>query len=244
MRTTRLSAEAVGVIILGPLLSGALWWSGAEEPPSSHGALVIGVGNYPGLKNPPAGKCAAPGSPEGEPTFNVPFAKADAHDVAHALEGYGYRVVRLVGPNATHRKVETALRDLALQTSDTLLIFFSGHGGTTPSGGLGSIYLSDDDFSPSVGPVGVSMTEILTLLRKKTAAKAALLIIDACYSSALADWKNAPADVQTYWRREWDRMLGVGILASSGPKQSSFALGDCSNSVFTRHLLDALKHTA
>ena len=208
----------------------------AEDFATGH-AIVIGVANYRNVKRLP------------EAVLN------DARDVAAVLRSNancGYEpcnVHLLLDGDATLERIRAALATVAKTSrpEDTVVIFFSGHG---------ALLGDPDDPESALLPVecdgrtldstSLSETEFSSALRG-FAAKRLLVLIDACHSAGAGSFKgNGAEELQSlgYSEKSLGRLAqGTGrvLIASSRASEVSWVLPNARNSVFTSHLLDALR---
>ena len=211
----------------------------APLPPSGQfeqgHALLIGVANYPYV-------CPLP-----ETVLN------DARDLGSllieaAICGYpSKQVVALLDDQATGNRIRTALADLAARTGpdDTAVVFFSGHGAqkmgvTTPQEYL----LPYDCHSHNLPGTAISGEEMTAMLRQIKAGRL-LVLLDSCHSEGAGDPKGLEAQIKAGLSDDYFRMLAQGkgrvVIASSRADELSWTLGGMNNSLFTHHLLEALR---
>ncbi len=199
-------------------------------------AIVIGVANYRNVSGLP------------EAVLN------DARDVAAVLRsnaycGYEPRNVHvLLDGDATLERIRAALATVAKTSrrEDTVVIFFSGHGAL-----LGDPVDPESALLPvecdgrTLDSTSLSEAEFSSALRG-FAAKRLLVLIDACHSAGAGSFKGRGAELQSfgYSEKSLGRLAqGVGrvLIASSRASEKSWVLPKARNSVFTSHLLDALR---
>lgn len=198
-------------------------------------ALVVGIAQY-------------------EHVTPLPLAvHNDAHAVAQLLSdprycGYAPGHVRLlIDAEATRSALETALRDLALQTTrtSTVLIYFSGHGGQSAAGA----YLLPVDArlgSEQVLAETALSAEALTVALRAIPAHQLIVLLDCCFAGGLGQPKDAEGAAFTYGLTNTDYVrLGTGsgrvILAAARADQPAWIQTDAPHSLFTRCLLDGLR---
>jgi hypothetical protein len=135
-------------------------------PLPAYHALIIGINNYAHW-----GRLRRP--------------VQDARTLAALLRGhYGFSQVRmLLDEQATLPAITTALDDLLeLKSSDSLLIFFAGHGEYNPQ-------LDDGYWVPQEGRLGVRSdylhNAVLARYIQRMEARHVLVVADACYSGSL-----------------------------------------------------------
>ncbi len=203
-------------------------------------AIVIGVANYRNV----------PGLPEA--VLN------DARDVATVLKSDAYcgydacNVHLLLDGDATLERIRATLATVAKASGpdDTVVVFFSGHGArlgdpADPESAL----LSVECDAQKLGTTSLSEAEFSSALQRFVAQRL-LVFIDACHSGGAGSFKG---------RREGE-LLGLGysekslgrlaqgtgrvLIASSRVSEESLVFPNARNSVFTSHLLDALRGRA
>lgn len=202
-------------------------------------ALVVGVANYNEV------------SPLPEAVLN------DARDITSALTSSQYcgfqptNVRVLLDDQATLGAIRSALNELAAESSpeDTVLIFFSGHGGrvqdaTGETSALIPVDCSFNDLQATTLPEAEFSKALAAI-----PAKRLLVFIDACHSGGAGSLKGfGPEQLQPgFSEKSLERLAqGAGrvIIASSRASETSLVLGGARNSVFTQHLLEALKGEA
>lgn len=199
-------------------------------------ALVIGVGEYKSL------------SALGPEPVN------DAEELAKILVSAnhcGYprdNVQVLINADANRSAITNGLKRLAANArdSDTVIVYFSGHGAQRVSGPDIGTYLCPPEFD-SYRPreTGIESEELSDLL-KQIPAERLLVLIDACHSGAAARLKGSVEDV-TKWVFGGPKLeaLAVGkgrvIISASAANEESLILGIHRNSLFTHFLLEGLK---
>jgi hypothetical protein len=196
-------------------------------------ALVIGVANYLHVRKLPNS------------------VLDDARDVAELLRSAdfcGYpptNVELLLDSDATRDGIRKALARLAQASAgdETVVLYFSGHGGRTPTGE----YLIPFDCDPKdVAGTALSGAELTTLLSAVRVERLAVLL-DACHSSGTAELKSLdPAEgIKAGLSEDAYNLLAHGkgrvMMASCRADETSVVLGGMRNSLFTHHLLDALR---
>ena len=203
-------------------------------------AIVVGVASYRNL------------SPLPHAVVN------DARDVAELLTSKTYcgydelNVHLLVDSDATLKRIRDALATVAVtcRPDDTVIIFFSGHGARLGnSADPVSALLPVDCEIGKLGATSLSETEFSSSLQRLMARRL-LILIDACHSGGAGSFKDIGAGRRPdlgYSEKSLDRLAqGTGrvLIASSRSSEKSWVLPDARNSVFTSHLLDALRGRA
>ena len=191
-------------------------------------ALVVGINDY---------TCAPP----------LGYAVNDASGVVACLEPLGFpqeNATLLTDSDATRERILGELAGLRAKvgSDDRVLFFFAGHG-HTETGHRGEVgFLVPSDGVPANLQTLIRWDD-LTRIAELIPAKHALFIMDACYGG-LAVTRSAGGrqrflkDILSRYVRQ---VLAAGkadqvVADSGGPRPE--------NSVFTGHLLDALKGAA
>ncbi len=201
-------------------------------------ALIIGIANYPHVSPLPAA------------------VLKDARDVASVIksEQCGYeaeKVKLLIDEEATADAIRSGLSDLAERANgdDTVVIFFSGHGGESETGADAGNYLIPFDCDTgNLAETAIAGNELTDFFRQIQSERL-LVIFDCCYAGGTANPKDAlfsPQDafLKSYSEETYDRLAqgkGRVIIASSRPDQVSLLLSGMDNSLFTHYLLEALR---
>jgi hypothetical protein len=171
-------------------------------------ALIVGINNYPSS---PLRGCIN-----------------DASGVAAILETNGDGSpnfdVRLETDVPTKSELKTMIVELFSGNSDTVLLYFSGHGFLNEIGG----YLVTPD--PAKYDEGISMDEIL-VLANQSKSKDKIIILDCCHSGTLG--------TPTIGGGVSQLQEGVSILTASRDDETSLEING--HGVFTNLLLDALQ---
>ncbi len=200
-------------------------------------AIVIGVANYRNVL------------PLPEAVLN------DAKDVAAVLKSSAYcgyephNVHLLLDADATLKQIRKALATVAKNSGphDTVVIFFSGHGArlgdpADPESALLPVECDEQKLHAT----SLSEAEFSAALRRFTARRL-LVLIDACHSGDAGNLKGHPGGESPtfgYSEKSLGRLAqGIGriLIASCRGSEESWVLPNARNSVFTSHLLDALR---
>ena len=200
-------------------------------------ALIIGVANYENVDRLP------------------PTVLKDAQDFANLLRspdycGYAAAAVRvLLDREASCEAIRRELKALTVPSagSGTVLIFFSGHGGRISSGPATGNYLLPYDFDPArPRATGIDSDELTSVLTTIPATRL-VVFLDACHSGGTGNAKSnevAPGLKVGLDERTYEKLAeGAGrvIVASSKADEYSYVLAGMANSLFTHHLLQALR---
>ncbi len=203
-------------------------------------ALVIGVANYPRVRS------------LSEAVLN------DARDIVATLTDLAIcaypavHVTRLLDGEATGEAIRTALTDLANRTGsdDTVVVFFSGHGGHDGGGGVeAQQYLLPYDCDPSdLSGSAISGEEMTGLLRNIKAARL-LALFDSCHSGGAgeprgaAQYKLKPGLAESYYA-SLAQGQGRVVIAACRANEYAWELKGMRNGLFTHYLLQALRGQA
>jgi WD40 repeat protein len=171
----------------------------------SRDALVVGINQYPFLKDTPTSKAK-----------HLVSAANNAEAIAQRLEEYGdFRVRRL--PEALQgeqRQVASeglvksdTLEDAIIQLfnpvgasiPETALLYFIGHGLRKNRGGVTEGFLASSDVAPRKNQWGVSLRWLRELLQKSP-VKQQIVWLDCCYSGELFNF--AQADLGTSLQKQ------------------------------------------
>jgi uncharacterized caspase-like protein len=129
-----------------------------------------------------------------------------------------------------------------VEPGDMVVIYISTHG--TPSDvdkGHRNYIVAHDTDAGDLYPSGVDMDEIYARIKDGVPSDRVLIVLDTCYSGAGVPGGKG---LVRYSNFNMDRVpLGKGhlIISSSSNNQRSWESKSGKNSVFTRHLIDALK---
>ena len=212
-----------------PLESKAPRWNGY--------ALVIAIANYQTVSRLPAA------------------VQNDARDVQAALispSHCGYpptNVKLLLDGEATLAEIRAQLSWLAgvAGPDDSVVIYFSGHGARLSGiGGHQSALIPVDAAINDLHSSSISETELSVALKAIQSARL-LILLDACHSGGAVAFKNSqgPEVFESGFDEKSLQHLaeGVGrvVIASSRSTETSLVMPGAPNSVFTQHLLEALK---
>jgi len=204
-------------------------------------ALIIGVGDYSHSR-----------------FASLPATVRDAEAIAAVLTDpncCGYppdNVQLLTGKWATADNIRTAFRSLAKATTpeSTAFIYFSGHGGRALENGVRRTYLCPREADPEDLPhTAISGDEFSGLLSAIPARKL-LVMLDACHAAGSAELKAADGTV--VWKvglpdayyEVLSRGTGRVVIASSRENQFSYVRPQGDLSLFTHHLVQALRGKA
>lgn len=180
----------------------------------------------------------------------------DAREVTAVLTspahcGYDPKnVTTLLDSEATLGAIRRELSTLASRAKpdDTVLIFFSGHGARLgdPNGPESALIPVDCD-PGDVSATVLLETELSSLLADIKAQRL-VVFIDACHSGGAGRFKAVDNIAGLgFSEKSLDRLAqGTGrvLIASSRASETSLVFPGASNSLFTEHLVDALRGAA
>lgn len=200
-------------------------------------ALIIGVADY-------------------QKFGSLPEAVAhDASDFAALLCDSNYcgypsdQVEVLLNEQATKKEIVDRLHVLAEQArpTDTVVIFFSGHGARSQAGSNIDNYLLPTDYDPARIRASALHSDEFTSLTRQIGAQRLVILLDACHSAGAADISKVvrPTTLKLGLDEDfYDRLAsGAGrvMIASSKASEVSWVHSGMRNSVFTGCLLQSLK---
>lgn len=170
------------------------------------------------------------------------------------LCGYPASQVRLLlDADATRANIRSALQELVdnAKPSDTVIIFFSGHGGQWAVGADAFGYICPADYV-FMDPenTGIKTDELSNLVNAIPAARV-VLILDACHAEAAAVVKSdeaekglLPRGLLTPALEKLSSGSGRVVLASCSENERSYTYSAKGQSLFTYFLLEGLKGAA
>lgn len=177
----------------------------------------------------------------------------DAFDIANLLTSEQYcgydksKVVKLIDSVATLANIRNAFNELSnrVNQNDTVFIYFSGHGYNQGSPTDPDCSLVPVDFRTA----GLLSENELSSLLSNINSDRLLFVIDACHSGGAAAFKSLSNEpLQLGFSEKSMQKLSQGrgkvLMASSRNSETSLILGGDENSLFTKHLLSALKGSA
>lgn len=154
------------------------------------------------------------------------------------------KVKQLSGKQTTLANINSAIQDAAksLDPEDPFLFFYSGHGGMTAEGGILAPY--DANLN---NKSGILKSSDLAEMMKSLPSKRKLLVIDACNSGGLtltAPITKGAKPLSNSILRELESGEGLVVIASSRSTESSYIQPGDPLSLFTKHIVAALKGAA
>ncbi len=214
---------------VGPLEVKASGWNGY--------ALVIAIADYQTVSRLP------------------PSVQNDARDVRSVLispshGGYAPANVRLLlDGEATLAEIRASLSWLAnvAGPDDSAVIYFSGHGARLGSAGAHESVLIPVDADINNLPSSCLSETELSVALKAIQSRRLLILLDACHSGGtvvLKDPQGSEALDSGFDEKSLQHLTeGIGRVAIASSRSTEFSLimPGAANSVFTQHLLEALK---
>jgi TPR repeat protein len=195
----------------------------AAPPAGKFYALVIGINQYPA------------------PMPQLVTAVGDAQSIASLLQKrYGFETSLLLNQQATRANILDAINHyrLTLKESDSLLIYYAGHGYSDPE--ADKAYWLPVDADSTWSPNRISADD-LTSGVKVQPARHVLIISDSCYSGGLsrdAGLVPPPTEGDKFFTRMLNGRSRT-LMASGGDEPVSDA-GTGGHSVFAHAVLTAL----
>lgn len=175
-------------------------------------ALVVGINNYPSAE--------------------LKGCIYDATRISTVLEKNGDGSpnfdVKLMTDPLDKTTLKKAIEELFATPSDVALIYFSGHGALTSTGG----YIVTRDSKRY--DEGIPMDQILLLANNSTATNK-IIILDCCYSGAFGSPESSDSNLS---------QLGEGVTVLTASRKYESAVEIDGSGVFTSLLIDALQGTA
>lgn len=154
------------------------------------------------------------------------------------------KVKHISGNQATLANIKSAIQDAAkyLEPEDPFLFFYSGHGGMTSEGGILAPY--DADINSNCGILrSIDLAQMMQLLPSKRK----LIIVDACHSGGLSltpPIAKGAKPLSNSILQQLESGEGLVVIASSRSSESSYIQPGDSLSLFTKHVVSALKGAA
>jgi len=203
-------------------------------------ALIIGIANYPHIRKLPA------------------TVLKDARDIQTMLGGdrCGFpqeHLKLLLDQEASAENIRLGIDWLCKESAptDTVILYFSSHGGRIGSGpDAGNFLLPYDCRLDCLSETAISGNELTQMIRQIRAGRV-LILFDFCFSGGTGDPKTFGAEAldykSGYAEAYYDNLAegrGRVIMASSRTDEVSMILPGMSNSLFTYYLLEALQGNA
>ncbi len=200
-------------------------------------ALVVGVSKYRDPKIPKLDLAAGDAKAFGE------FLRTQKRIFKST------RVTLLTNEKATKSEVEKYLYYTLPKAgkNDTIILFFSGHGGSDPVRPTEFLFLTHDSEPEYLATTAVRMTGLDFM--KGVEAERVLIIADACYAGGFAETsdkmraKAVSPSLQSFLH-EVRSSSGRAIITSGKVDQLSWEVPSLKHSVFTFNLIEGLKGKA
>ena len=183
------------------------------------------------------------------PSLDLKFPAKDAQDLAKFLVNncnFASDHVKVLTDNgATRAAIMNELGDKWLprvvKPDDLVLLYFSTHGSPSEMDVVDVNYLLAWDSDPdTLFSSGVAMQDLMRVIKKRIRSDRVVVMLDACYSGNVdprAKGIHRQANIDA---AEIAQGTGQLVISSSAPNQVSWESSRQANSVFTRHLLNAL----
>lgn len=209
--------------------------SDSQKPVKDKWAVVIGISKFKDGK------------------INLRYPSKDAEDFYRYLtEEAGFakdHVLLLTDQEATRLRILSALGDKWLprlaNPDDLAVIYISSHGSPADIdvGGLNYIIAHDTNLDCLYG-TAIPLQDLMRIVKSRVHCDRVVLILDACHSGAASAEASESKGLFRSGNVNASAMAeGTGqlVIASSRPDQVSWEGKNYQNSVFTYHLLKALK---
>ncbi|MFH5804707.1 caspase domain-containing protein [Alienimonas sp. DA493] len=196
-------------------------------------ALIVGVSDYEDPRIP-----------------DLPVCKADARAVHALLTNRKIggvpptNATLLIDEAASQRAVERALNALrAVPRNATVFVYFSGHGARV---GEETFLIPQDAEAEFFSGTSISQTDLDRYLKRVPAARV-VQFVDACFAAGL---RSGPDGTTKAFAADAEAALasftgrGRIFFGAAGADEEALTAPDKKRSVFTLHLLDALKGKA
>src|SRR6267154_1895387 len=128
--------------------------------------------------------------------------------------------------------------------TETLLLYYVGHGGFTPNGAeyFLAIRATRKEFPWASG---IRMDDLGRVIRDFARFQRRYFILDSCFSGqAYRLLQSAPVELAAMKTQASLPTMGTSVLCSSGPKQPSLAPDNLPHTMFSDALLEVLKRGA
>ena len=180
---------------------------------------------------------------------NLEFVKKDGEMMYETLKKIGFEISdkrKLIGKvdhDTMTKSIKEFFRGDDVKSSDTLLLYYSGHG--VPHSRNDYYFVTSETRSDKPDVEGYSYDELSKISRNSNSTKI-VKIIDCCYSGALGiPSKGDEKSKALIGKRKIEKSFeqegeGRFVLASSLGSQESFSLKDKTCSVFTYHINQGL----
>ena len=203
-----------------------------NQPIKDKWAVVIGIGKFR------------------DPKINLRYPAKDARDFCDYLTTEGNfardHVLLLTDEKATRETILTALGDKWLprlaNPDDLVLIYVSSHGSPADldAGGVNYIIAYDTNVD-CLYATGIPLQYLTGIIKNRVHSQRVVMILDTCHSGAANTGEKGLQRTNNVDAQAIMAGTGQMVIASSKPNQSSWEGKQYENSVFTYHLIKALK---
>ncbi len=176
---------------------------------------------------------------------DLPFCKTDGNDMAALLGELDYEVTNqdLVG-RVDGRHMQDCVYDFFnnddIQSNDTILFYFSGHGIV----GFDDTFMSSSNIEPKIpNKRGFSFNDLRSVM-EGCRSKRVIVILDCCYAGSAKISKGEEMSLVSAARNHQSKFKqgeGRCLLSASLGFQESFATEMGDHSFFTHYLMNGLK---
>lgn len=222
------------VLAFGPVseVVGATSDAGFQRPVKDKWALVVGISKF------------------ANPSLNLKYPSKDALDLRDFLvkeANFAPDHVRvLTDESATRTRILSELGDKWLpfvaRPDDLVVVFISTHGSPESLDVAGVNYLlAHDTDLDSLYATGIPLQDLMHMVKTRIHSDRVLLVLDACHSGAAGVDAKGMRRVGNVNADAIAQGTGQLVITSSKPNQVSWESKQASNSVFTRHLISALR---
>lgn len=203
-----------------------------NRPIKDKWALVIGISKF------------------ADSSINLKYAAKDAQDFRNYLVKEAKfapdHVRLLLDEQATRENILANLGDKWLprvaNPDDLVLIYVSSHGSPSKVDVNGANYLvAHNTDKNSLYATGVSMQELVKMIKDRVHSDRIVLMMDACHSGAANTAGKGIFRIGNYSADELAQGSGQLVICSSEPTQTSWESKRYQNGVFTHYLLEGLR---
>ncbi len=182
---------------------------------------------------------------------NLQYSSKDATDFYNYLvkeANFNPDHVRiLLNEKATQRRVLSELGSKFLarvvKPDDLVVLYFSTHGSPSSLDARGRNYLVAYDSDPSdLFATGIEMQKLLESIQGRVLTDRVLLVLDACHSGFVDPNSKGISRVANFNVNELVQGSGQLVICSSAPDQRAWESTRYKNGVFTKRLLEGLRH--
>jgi len=198
-------------------------------------ALIISISDYDNLED-------------------LEFCRNDGEEMSSVLQNLGYsvsenrRIIGKVNDATLKRAIIDFFRDESVQTTDTLLFYFSGHGVLD---GFGGRYFATSNIDSKFPEENGIRFDLLTEQMDRSHSRKTIAILDCCFSgdaiygltgkSAVGIEEEAEKLGREALSKQFQDSKEKCILASSLSQRRSYNLRDKKMSSFTYFVIEGLK---